>query len=94
MGAHAPIFAAPWTPIYEGPLLSNPIKFPARNQDPWGPNAVEVETVCGSRTSPALPLPSALVQTLPQEQHTGPPSVPFEWNRRGRNDQAKLSFAP
>ena len=30
MGAHAPIFAAPWTPIYEGPLLSNPIKFPAR----------------------------------------------------------------
>ena len=29
MGAHAPIFAAPWTPIYEGPLLSNPIKFPA-----------------------------------------------------------------
>ena len=30
MGAHAPIFAAPWTPIYEGPLLSSPIKFPAR----------------------------------------------------------------
>ena len=30
MGAHAPIFAAPWPPIYEGPLLSSPIKFPAR----------------------------------------------------------------
>ena len=29
MGAHAPIFAAPWPPIYEGPLLSSPIKFPA-----------------------------------------------------------------
>ena len=69
MGAYAPIFAASWTPIYEGPFL-------------------------GSRTAPALPLPSALVQNLPQEQHTGPPSVPFEWNRRGKDDQAKLSFAP
>ena len=46
MGAHAPIFAAPWTPIYEGPFLLSPIKFPARkirntclrfNPGPLGP---------------------------------------------------------
>ncbi len=46
MGAYAPIFAALWTPIYEGPLLSSPIKFPARkirntclrfNPGPLGP---------------------------------------------------------
>ena len=46
MGAYAPIFAAPRTPIYEGPLLLNPIKFPARkiksaclrfNPGPLGP---------------------------------------------------------
>ena len=30
MGAYAPIFAALWTPIYEGALLLSPIKFPAR----------------------------------------------------------------